>query len=249
MAKLDGKVALITGGSSGIGLASAELFAREGAKVILVGRDRGALDQAAAKIGERAVGIAADVRKLEDLDALYAEVGKRFEKIDVIFANAGIVNPAPFAAITPEHFDREFDINVRGTFFTVQKALPLLRDGGSIVLNASVAHYTGFPGHSVYGAAKAAVRSFARNWTSDLKERRIRVNSISPGPTETPIVGKMGLPLEVIQAGLPMILGRMPMGRAGHADEIATAALFLACDDSSFITGIDLPVDGGLGQV
>ena len=249
MAKLAGKIAVITGGGSGIGLASAKLFAQEGAKVVIVGRNKSALDKAAAEIGDRAVAIVADVTDLDALDALYAEVGKRFGRIDVIFANAGINNLAPFGAVTPQDFDNQFNANVRGLFFTVQKALPLLSDGASVILNASVAQKRGSPMHSVYSATKAATRSFARTWTTDLKARKIRVNSLSPGLVETPIFGKLGVPAEAIQEALPALLERMPMGRVGRVEEAATVALFLASDDSSFVTGIDLPVDGGLGQV
>lgn len=249
MAKLAGKIAVVTGGGSGIGLATAKLFAQEGAKVVIVGRSKSSLDEAAAKIGESAVAIGADVSDLDALDALYAEVGKRFGRIDVMFANAGVNNLSPFAAVTPEDFDNQFNVNVRGLFFTVQKALPLLSDGASVILNASVAHYKGTPMHSVYAATKAATRSFARGWTTDLKDRKIRVNSLSPGLVETPIFGKLGVPAEVVQEALPALLAVMPMGRVGRVEEAATVALFLASDDSSFVTGIDLPVDGGLGQV
>ncbi len=249
MGKLIGKVAVITGGGSGIGLASAKLFAQEGANVVIVGRTKSSLDEAAAEIGEYAVAIVADVSDLDALDALYAEVGTRFGRIDVLFANAGVNNLASFEAVTPEDFDRQFNSNVRGLFFTVQKALPLLSEGASIILNASVAHKKGSPLHSVYAATKAATRSFARSWTTDLKGRNIRVNSLSPGLIETPIFGKLGVPAEAIKDALPALLAVMPMGRVGRVEEAATVALFLASDDSSFVTGIDLPVDGGLGQV
>ncbi|MDJ0278053.1 SDR family oxidoreductase [Sphingomonas sp. 2R-10] len=249
MAKLTGKIAVVTGGGSGIGLASARLFAQEGATVVIVGRNRETLDAAAADIGENAVAIVADVSDLAALDALYAEVGERFGRIDVIFANAGVNNMAPFAAVTVEDFDTQFAANVRGVFFTVQKALPLLVDGASIILNASIAQKRGTPMHSVYAATKAAVRSFARTWTTDLKDRRIRVNSLSPGLIETPIFAKLGVPEEAIREGLPAMLANMPMRRVGRPEEAATVALFLASDDSSFVTGVDLPVDGGLGQV
>lgn len=249
MAKLTGKIAVISGGGSGIGLASAKLFAQEGAKVVIVGRTKSALDQAAADIGDNAVAIVADVSNLDALDALYEEVRKRFGRIDVLFANAGINNLAPFAAVTPQDFDNQFNANVRGLFFTVQKALPLLSNGASVILNASVAHKKGSPMHSVYAATKAATRSFARSWTTDLKDRGIRVNSLSPGLVQTPIFGKLGVPEEAINEALPTLLAAMPMGRVGRAEEAATVALFLASADSSFVTGIDLPVDGGLGQV
>jgi len=249
MAKLTDKIAVVTGGGSGIGLASAKLFAQEGAQVVIVGRTKAALEQAAVDIGNNAVAIVADVSDLDALDALYAEVGKRFGRIDVIFANAGVNNLAPFGTVTPQDFDNQFNVNVRGLFFTVQKALPLLSNGASVILNASIAHKKGSPMHSVYGATKAATRSFARSWTTDLKDRNIRVNSLSPGLVETPIFGKLGVPLEAITQALPTLLAAMPMGRVGRVEEAATVALFLASDDSSFVTGIDLPVDGGLAQV
>ena len=249
MAKLSGKIALITGGNSGIGLASAKAFVAEGAQVIITGRRQAALDAAVAEIGPSAVGVQGDVSKLADLDRLYVEVAERFGHLDIVFANAGGLSLSPFEAVTPEQFDREFDVNVRGVFFTVQKSLPLLRDGGAVILTSSVAHYTGNPGYSVYASAKAAVRSFARNWAVDLQDRGIRVNCLSPGPTETPIVDKMGVPAEVMAVLIPQLLAQVPLGRMGRSEEIATAALFLASSDSSFITGIDLCVDGGMGQI
>jgi len=236
-------------GNSGIGLASAKAFVAEGAQVVITGRRQDALDAAVAEIGSNAIGVQGDVGRLEDLDRLYATIGERFGHLDIVFANAGVLNLAPFEAVTPEQFDREFDINVRGLFFGVQKALPLLRDGGSIIVTASVAHFTGNPGYSVYGAAKAAVRSFARNWAVELKDRKIRVNCVSPGPTVTPIADKMGVPPEVMAAIIPQLLAKVPLGRMGRAEEIAAAVLFLASDDSSFVTGIDLCVDGGMGQI
>lgn len=249
MAKLANKVAVITGGGSGIGLASAKLFAQEGATVIITGRNKEVLEKAAAEIGHGALAIVADVADLTAIDALYAEIGERCGRIDVLFGNAGINNIVPFAAVTVEDFDNQFSINVRGLFFTVQKALPLLSDGASVILNASIAHFTGSPAHSVYAATKAATRSFARTWTTDLKDRKIRVNSISPGLVETPIFGKLGVPAEAITQALPSMLALMPMGRVGRPEEAASVALFLASDDSSFVTGVDIPVDGGLAQV
>ncbi|KJC55920.1 oxidoreductase [Bradyrhizobium sp. LTSPM299] len=249
MAKLDRKIALITGGNSGIGLASAKLFAAEGATVVIAGRRQDALDAALSEVGSSAIGIRCDVANLDDLDRLYAEIGKRYGRLDIVFANAAIMTVAPIAAVTPEHFDREFGVNVRGLYFTVQKSLPLLPDGSSIILTSSVAHFKATPGFQLYGAAKAAVRSFARGWTTDLKDRKIRVNCLSPGPTETPLSGKMGVSLEQVMQGRPNLLARIPLGRMGAPAEVASAALFLASDDSSFITGIDLCVDGGLGQV
>ncbi len=247
--RLKDKVALVTGGNSGIGLATAKQLAVEGAKVIVTGRRREALDAAVKEIGHGAVGLQGDVSKMADLDRLYAEIKVRFGRIDILFANAGIAAMAPLGQVTEEHFDREFAINVKGLFFTVQKALPLMRDGGSIILNASIVASMGIGAFSVYSATKAAVRSFARTWTSDLKDRKIRVNAVSPGPIETPIYGKIGLTQEQAAEFGTQIVGQIPMGRMGQADEIAKTVAFLASDDSSYITGVDLCVDGGMAQV
>jgi NAD(P)-dependent dehydrogenase (short-subunit alcohol dehydrogenase family) len=240
--KLAGKVAVITGGSSGIGLATAKLFVNEGAYVFITGRRQKELDQAVSEIGSNVTGVQGDVAALTDLDRLYETV-KTKKRIDVVFANAGVAEFAPMGKITEEHFDRLFKINVKGTLFTVQKALPLMNDGGSIIINGSVASVKGTPAFGVYGATKAALRSFVRTWTSDLKDRHIRSNVVSPGPTDTPIVD--GQPADAIAR----IVSTIPMGRMGDADEIAKAALFLASDDSSFVTGIELFVDGGRAQV
>jgi len=249
MSKLDGKIALVTGGNSGLGLATATLFAREGAQVIITGRRKEVVEAAAAGIGTGAVGYQSDAADLSQIDALMERIGKAFGRIDILFANAGGMTVAPLDQVTVEQFDQEFATNVRGVFFTVQKALPVLSDGASIILNASVAHYTGHPGYSVYGGAKAAVRAFARNWSLDLKDRKIRVNVLSPGPFETPIIEKMGVSAEDMENVLkPAILAQVPMGRMGRAEELASAALFLASEDSSYVTGIDLCVDGGMGQ-
>ena len=247
--RLKDKVALVTGGNSGIGLATAKQLAAEGARVIVTGRRRDALDAAVGEIGRGAVGLQGDVSKMADLDRIYAEIKAKFGHIDILFANAGVAAIAPLAQVTEEHFDREFDINVKGLFFTVQKALPLMRDGGSIVLNASIVASKGFEGFSVYSATKAAVRSFARTWTADLKDRKIRVNAISPGPIETPIYGKIGLTQEQASEFGAKVVGQVPMGRMGRADEIAKTVAFLASEDSSYITGVDLSVDGGTAQV
>jgi len=249
MSKLEGKVAVITGGNSGIGLATAQLFAAEGAQVFITGRRQNELDAAVKLIGGNAVGIQGDVSKLEDLDRLYAQVKERQARIDVLFANAGIGDFVPLGSITEESFDKTFGINVKGLVFTVQKALPLFQDGGSIILNASVAGSKGIEAFSVYSATKAAVRSFARTWTTDLKARKIRVNTISPGPIDTPILETTGLPKEELDQLKTNLASGVPLGRMGRADEIAKAALFLALDDSSFITGIELFVDGGMAQV
>ena len=242
MDRLHGKVAVITGGSTGIGLAAAKLFVREGAYVFITGRRQKELDEAVKAIGSNVTGIQGDVAKLADLDRLYQAV-KAKGRIDVVFANAGVAEFAPLGSITEEHFDKLFNINVKGTLFTVQKALPLLNDGGSIILTGSVAGSKGTPAFSVYGATKAAIRNFVRAWTIELKDRRIRSNVLSPGPTETPLVDRQ--PPEAIAR----IVSTIPMGRMGSSQEIAKAALFLASDDSSFVTGIELFVDGGRAQI
>jgi NAD(P)-dependent dehydrogenase (short-subunit alcohol dehydrogenase family) len=249
MGKLDGKVAVVTGGNSGIGLATAKRFAAEGAKVVITGRRQAELDRAVAEVGHGAIGVQGDVSKLADLDRLYATVKEKHGRVDVLFANAGGGKFAPLGSITEEHFDKEFGINVKGLLFTVQKALPLFTDGGSIILNASIVSIKGMAALSVYSATKAAVRSFARTWTVDLKDRKIRVNALSPGPIETPGVdglAKSKEEAEQLRAGLA---GQVPLGRMGDADEIAKVAVFLASDDSSFVAGIELFVDGGLAQI
>jgi NAD(P)-dependent dehydrogenase (short-subunit alcohol dehydrogenase family) len=241
--KLQGKVAVITGGTEGIGLATAKLFVKEGAYVFITGRRQQQLDEAVKAIGSNVSGVQGDVAKLADLDRLYETVARVKGRIDIVFANAGVGEFVPFGAVTEEHFDRLFNINVRGTVFTVQKALPLLNDAGSIILNGSVASVKGTPAFGVYAASKAAIRSFVRTWTSDLKERRIRSNVVSPGPINTPLANRQ--PAEIIAR----IVSTIPMGRMGGPDEIAKAVLFLASDDSSFVTGIELFVDGGRAQV
>jgi NAD(P)-dependent dehydrogenase (short-subunit alcohol dehydrogenase family) len=240
--KLQGKVAVITGGTTGIGLATAKLFVKEGAYVFITGRRQKELDEAVQAIGNNVTGVQGDVAKLTDLDRLYEAVKAR-GKLDIVFANAGVAEFALLGTITEEHFDRLFNVNVKGTLFTVQKALPLMKDGGSIILNGSVASVKGTPAFGVYGATKAALRSLVRTWTSDLKDRHIRSNVVSPGPTDTPIVD--GQPADAIAR----IVSTIPMGRIGEPDEIAKAVLFLASDDSTFVTGIELFVDGGRGQI
>ena len=249
MAKLTGKVALITGGNSGMGLASAQLLAREGAQVIITGRRQADLDAAVKSIGHNALGVQGDVSKLADLDRLYAVIKEKFGHLDIIFANAGHGTLKPLGHVSEEEFDGQFDTNVKGVFFTVQKALPLLRDGASIILNASIAASKGMEAFSVYSATKAAVRSFARGWTNDLKARKIRVNALSPGPIDTPILSKAGLTAEQAEGWKDSLKASVPLGRIGRSEEIATVVLFLASDDSSYITGIELTVDGGLAQV
>ena len=249
MAKLTGKIAVVTGGNSGMGLATAKRFVAEGAYVFITGRRQGELDRAVKEIGRNVTGVQGDVANLADIDRLYATVKKEKGRVDILFANAGVGETAPLGTITEQHFDKIFDINVKGLLFTVQKALPLFADGGSIILNASVAASSGVAGFSVYSASKAAVRSFARCWTSDLKARKIRVNAISPGPIETPIFNTMGLTDEQIAEFKASFVSTVPLGRIGTGEEIASAALFLASDDSSYCTGIELFVDGGLAQV
>ncbi|WP_248741593.1 MULTISPECIES: SDR family NAD(P)-dependent oxidoreductase [unclassified Pseudomonas] len=246
--RLEGKIALITGGTTGIGLASAQEFVAQGATVFITGRRQAELDKAVAAIGPRAIGIQGDVAKLDDLDRIYREIAEKAGHLDILFANAGGGDMLPLGAITEEHFDRIFDANVKGTLFTVQKALPLLRDGGSILLTSSTTSVQGTENFSVYSASKAAVRNFARSWLLDLKPRRIRVNAISPGPVRTP--GLAGLvPAEHAQGLFDQLASVVPIGRLGEPSEIAKAALFLASDDSSFVNGIELFVDGGTAQI
>ncbi len=249
MGKLSNKVALVTGGNSGIGLATAQRFAQEGAEVVITGRRRQVVEEAVELIGENAVGICADASRLEELDDLYQQIGERFGRLDVLVANAGVIHPAPGDQVDEEQFDEQFDINVKGVFYTIQKALPLLRDGGSIVLVSSIAHLKALEAHVVYAATKAAVRSFARSWAAELKGRNIRVNCLSPGPVRTPIIGKMGIGEAQYGEFEKQLAGLIPLGRLGRPEELANSALFLASDDSSFITGVDLCVDGGLSQL
>jgi NAD(P)-dependent dehydrogenase (short-subunit alcohol dehydrogenase family) len=243
MGALEGKVAVITGGNSGIGLATAKRFVKEGAYVFITGRRQAELDAAVALIGKNVTAVQGDVSKLEDLDRLYDVVRRVKGRVDIVFANAGGVDPAPLAESTPKQFDTDFDLNARGTYFTVQKSLPLLTDHASIILSGSAAWQMGIPGFGTYSATKAALVSFVRTWTAELASRGIRANVISPGPTETPMIhsGSKGSPEGTSDYFRKMV----PMGRLGTVDELASAALFLASDESSFITGIDLPVDGG----
>lgn len=249
MAGLNEKIALITGGNSGIGFAAAKLFASEGAKVVIVGRRASNVQAAAEEIGPAAIGIQGDISSQADLDRIYASIDSRFGRLDIVFANAGLLTLTPFDKVAESQFTNEFDVNVKGTFFTVQKALPYLAPGSSIIMTSSIAHFMGVEGYAVYAAAKAAVRSFARSFAVELKHRQIRVNCLSPGPTATPLGGKMGIPSDKAEAYGKFILEQIPLGRFGNPDETARAALFLASDDSSFITGIDLCVDGGMGQI
>jgi NAD(P)-dependent dehydrogenase (short-subunit alcohol dehydrogenase family) len=247
--RLAGKIAVITGGNSGIGLATAKRFVEEGAQVVITGRREKELAEAAAFIERNVTTVAGDVSNLEDLDRVYAVVKEKYGRIDVLFANAGGGTVAPLATATETHFDKIFDINVKGVFFTVQKALPLFKDGGSIILTSSNANVLGVPAFTAYAASKAAVRSFARGWTMELKDRNIRVNSISPGPIETPALEKAGLTIEQAEQAASQFASQVPLGRRGKPAEVASVVAFLASDESSYITGVDLAVDGGMAQV
>ena len=247
--KLEGKTALITGGASGIGLATAKRFVGEGAYVFITGRREQELAVAVKEIGRNVTGVQGDVSNLGDLDRLFAQIKREKGRLDVVFANAGVAMYAAFGTITEEHYDSIFNINVKGLLFTVQKALPLLPDGASIILNASIVASKGFSSNSVYSATKAAVRSFARTWTTDLKDRHIRVNAVSPGSIDTPGLNDLLASSEAGQQRLKMISNSIPLGRLGTPDEIAKAVVFLASDDSSYITGTELFVDGGFAQV
>ena len=249
MGKLEGKAALITGGNGGIGLATARQFVNEGAYVFITGRRDPELAAAAEEIGKNVTGVQGDVSNLDDLDRLFAQIKREKGKLDIVFANAGVARYARFGTITEEYYDSIFNINVKGLLFTVQKALPLMPDGGSIILNASIVASKGFSSNSVYSATKAAVRSFARTWTTDLKDRGIRVNAVSPGSIDTPGLSDLLASAETGQERLKMISNSVPLGRLGTPDEIAKAVVFLASDDSSYITGTEVFVDGGMAQV
>jgi NAD(P)-dependent dehydrogenase (short-subunit alcohol dehydrogenase family) len=250
MKKLENKVAVITGGSSGIGLATAKRFVEEGAHVVITGRREKELEEAAALIGRNVTTVVGDVSRLDDLDRLYAVVKEKHGHIDILFANAGAGTIAPLEMATEAHFDQTFDVNVKGLFFTVQKALPLFKNGGSIILTSSVSNVMGLPAFSAYAASKAAVRSFSRAWTLELKDRKIRVNTMSPGPIDTPALATTtGLTPEQAEQAAAQFASQVPMGRRGQPEEIAAAVTFLASDESSYITGVDLAVDGGLAQV
>ena len=245
MPKLQGKIALVTGGSSGIGLATAKRFVDEGAFVYIAGRRQTELDKAASRIGRSVAVVRGDVSNLTDLDRLYAKIASEKGKIDVLFAGAGIVDPQPLAETTEESFDKVFAINTRGLAFTVKKALPLLNDDGAIIVISSIAESKGIPGFTAYSATKAAVRSFVRTWTAELKDRRIRVNAISPGPIDTPIFEQQAPTKEGADQARAQFAAAVPFGRLGRPEEIASAALFLASDDSSYVNGMELVVDGG----
>ena len=243
------KVVVITGGNSGIGLATAKEFARRGAKVVISGRDEKSLAEASAAIGGDTLAVRADVTRLSDLDALFARVQQRFGSFDVLFANAGVAKLASVEQMTEALFDENLSINFKGVFFTAQKALPLLKDGGAIIFNTSVLDQKGMPGASAYSASKAALRSFTRTLAAELVGRKIRVNAVSPGPISTPIYGKTGMPADAVQHMATGILAQVPMKRFGEPEEIARSVVFLASDEASYITGVELNVDGGWGQL
>ena len=247
--KLENKVAVITGGNSGIGLSTAKLFKAEGARVVITGRRQDVIDSAIKEIGGDSIGFKSDTSKLDDIAALYEKVKDQFGKIDILFLNAGIAKFGPFTSVDEATFDEMVNINLKGLFFNVQKALPLLNEGASVILTTSIADQKGFPDTSVYSATKAAVRSLARTLSAELADKKIRVNAIAPGPIDTPIFEKLGAPEEAVEEIKGGFESMVPMKRMGSPDEIAGAALFLASDDSSFVLGVELVVDGGLAQL
>jgi NAD(P)-dependent dehydrogenase (short-subunit alcohol dehydrogenase family) len=249
MKRLEGKVAVVTGGNSGIGLATAKRFQEEGAKVAILGRSRKTLDEAVKTIGNGVVAVQGDVAKLTDLDKLYTEVSQKLGRIDILFVNAGVAKFVPFAETSESAYDEQFDINIKGAYFTIQKALPLLNHGASIILNTSVVDQKGTAGASAYAATKAALRSLARTTAAELAGRGIRVNTVAPGPIVTPIFGRTGLPQEAIDEFAKEIAAQVPMKRFGQPEEVAGAVAFLASRDASYITGVEINVDGGLGQI
>ncbi len=249
MNRLEGKVAVVTGGNSGIGLATAKRFQEEGARVAILGRSRKTLDEAVKTIGNGVVAVQGDVAQLADLNKLYTEVSQKLGRIDVLFVNAGVAKFVPFAETSESTYDEQFDVNIKGAYFTIQKALPLLNDGASIILNTSVVDQKGTAGASAYAATKAALRSLARTTAAELVGRGIRVNTVAPGPIVTPIFGRSGLPKQAVDEFAKEIVAQVPMKRFGQPEEVAGAVAFLASQDASYITGVEINVDGGLGQI